>query len=33
MQEALKWMTEAANTAGPLQEQAKADLVKIRAAI
>jgi hypothetical protein len=33
MQEALKWMTEAANTPGPLQQQAKADLVKIRAAI
>lgn len=33
MQEALKWMTEAANTPGPLREQAKADLVKIRAAI
>lgn len=33
MQQALQWMTEAANTPGPLQEQAKADLVKIRAAI
>lgn len=31
--EALEWMTEAANTPGPLQEQAKADLEKIRAAI
>jgi len=33
LHEALQWMTEAANTPGPLQEQAKADLVKIRAAI
>lgn len=33
MQEALKWMTEATNTPGPLQEQAKSDLVKIKAAI
>lgn len=33
MRQALEWMTEAANTPGPLQEQAKADLVKIRAAI
>ncbi len=33
IREALRWMTEAANTPGPLQEQAKADLVKIRAAI
>ena len=31
--EAVEWMTEAANTPGPLQEQAKADLVKIRSAI
>ena len=33
VREALEWMTEAANTPGPLQEQAKADLEKIRAAI
>jgi hypothetical protein len=33
IREALLWMTEAANTPGPLQEQAKSDLVKIRAAI
>ena len=31
--EAVQWMTEAANTPGPLQEQAKSDLAKLKAAI
>lgn len=33
IKQALQWMTEAANTPGPVQEQAKATLASIRAAI
>ena len=33
IKQALDWMTEAANSPGPAQEQAKQALVKLRAAI